>query len=565
MTRVLRSLLLVLAGAAIVADSPLGAASRQPVRARSAMVGSTEEHASRAGLDILRRGGNAVDASVAVGFALAVTHPAAGNLGGGGFMVIRLADGRETTIDYRERAPARAHRDMFLDAAGAPVAERSLVGPLAAGVPGSVAGMVYAQRKYGTLPLATVLEPAVALARDGFEVSWALAESLAADGGVLSPAAARAFRRADGTPLQPGDRLVQADLARTLALIAERGSDAFYRGPVADLIVAEMARSGGLITKADLAAYEPRERPPVTGEYRGHRIVSMAPPSSGGIALIQLLNILEAFPLAEYGHNSSRTIHLVAEAARRVYADRSEWLGDPDYFAVPTAGLVSKRYAEHLRAGISENRATPSREVRPGLPREYESSETTHFSVVDAAGNAVATTTTLNGSYGNGQVVTGAGFLLNNEMDDFSAKPGTPNMFGLIGGDANAIAPGKRMLSSMTPTIVVKDGRTRLVLGSPGGSRIITTVLQVLLNVVDFGMTVQEAVDAPRFHHQWLPDAIRLERQGFPADVRTALGAMGHSLTDGPDMGDVHAIQIDDAGLRRGASDPRLDGRTVGY
>jgi gamma-glutamyltranspeptidase/glutathione hydrolase len=567
MTPVTRSLVLVLAISGVAGDVPVGAASGEPVRARSAMVGSTEEHASRAGLEILRSGGNAIDAAVAVGFALAVTHPAAGNLGGGGFMVLRLADGRETTIDYRERAPAAAHRDMYLDERGTPVAERSLVGALAAGVPGSVAGMTYAQGKYGRLPLARVMAPAVALARDGFEVSWALADSLSADGRLLDrfPASARAFRRSDGTPLRAGDRLAQADLARTLSLIAEHGPDAFYRGPIADLVAAEMARSGGLITKADLAAYEPRERPPVVGEYRGHRIVSMAPPSSGGIALIQLLNILEAFPLGGYGHNSSRTIHLVAEAARRVYADRSEWLGDPDHFAVPTAGLLSRRYAEHLRMGISEVRATPSHQVRPGQPREFESSETTHFSVVDADGNAVSTTTTLNGSYGNGQLVPGAGFLLNNEMDDFSVKPGTPNMFGLIGGQANAVAAGKRMLSSMTPTIVVKDGRTRLVLGSPGGSRIITTVLQVVLNVIDFGMTVQEAVDAPRFHHQWLPDAIRLERRGFPADVTMALEAMGHSLTEGANMGDVHAIMIDGTGLRLGASDPRLDGRTVGY
>jgi gamma-glutamyltranspeptidase/glutathione hydrolase len=567
MTPVTRSLVLVLAISGVAADVPVGAASGEPVRARSAMVGSTEEHASRAGLEILRSGGNAIDAAVAVGFALAVTHPAAGNLGGGGFMVLRLADGRETTIDYRERAPAAAHRDMYLDEHGTPVAERSLVGALAAGVPGSVAGMTYAQRKYGKLPLATVMAPAVALARDGFEVSWALADSLSADGQLLDrfPASARAFRRSDGTPLRAGDRLAQADLARTLSLIAEHGPDAFYRGQIADLIAAEMARTGGLITRADLAAYEPRERPPVVGEYRGHRIVSMAPPSSGGIALIQLLNILEAFPLGEYGHNSSRTIHLVAEAARRVYADRSEWLGDPDHFAVPTAGLLSRRYAEHLRMGISEVRATPSHQVRPGQPREFESSETTHFVFVDPAGNALSTTTTLNGSYGNGQLVPGAGFLLNNEMDDFSVKPGTPNMFGLIGGEANAVAAGKRMLSSMTPTIVVKDGRTRLVLGSPGGSRIITTVLQVVLNVIDFGMTVQEAVDAPRFHHQWLPDAIRLERRGFPADVTMALEAMGHSLTEGANMGDVHAIMIDGTGLRLGASDPRLDGRTVGY
>ena len=543
-------------------------ASREPVRARLGMVGSTDEHASRAGLQILQHGGNAVDAAVAVGFALAVTHPAAGNLGGGGFMVIRFADGRETTIDYREVAPAAARRDMFLDPSGEPVADRSRVGPLAAGVPGSVAGLALAQRRYGRLPLARVIAPAIALARDGFEVSWALADSLKNAQSLLStyPASARAFQRADGSLPGPGDRLVQPDLAHTLTLIAEHGPDAFYKGAIADLIAAEMTRSGGLITKADLAAYTPRERPPIVGSYRGHRVISMPPPSSGGIALVQLLNILEKFPLADYGHNSSRSIHLIAEAARRVYADRSEWLGDPDFFDVPVAGLLSRRYADALRSGISETRATASREVKPGLPRNFEHSDTTHYSVVDADGNAVATTTTLNGSYGSGQVVTGAGFLLNNEMDDFSAKPGTPNMFGLIGGEANAVGPGKRMLSSMTPTILVKDGRTRLVVGSPGGSRIITTVLQVVLNVVDFKMNVQQAVDAPRFHHQWLPDAIRLERLGFPADVVTALEAMGHTTELGADMGDVHAIMLDEVtGLRLGGSDPRQDGRTLGY
>ncbi len=553
---------------AVLAVAQLPAASHDPVRARHGMVGTTDEYASRAGLHVLQQGGNAVDASVAVGFALAVTHPAAGNLGGGGFMVIRMADGRETTIDYREVAPAAAQRDMFLDPTGEPVPDRSRVGPLASGVPGSVAGLALAHRRYGRLPLAEVIAPAIALARDGFDVSWALADSLNDAQSLLanSPASARAFRRADGTVPGPGDRLVQTDLANTLTLIASQGPDAFYKGAIADLIAAEMARSGGLITKADLSAYAPRERPPIVGSYRGHRVISMPPPSSGGIALVQLLNILENFPLADYGHNSSRSIHLVAEAARRVYADRSEWLGDPDFFSVPVSGLLSRRYADTLRSGISETRATASRDVKPGQPRNFEPSDTTHYSVVDADGNAVATTTTLNGSYGSGQMVTGAGFLLNNEMDDFSAKPGTPNMFGLVGGEANAVGPGKRMLSSMTPTILVKDGKTRLVVGSPGGSRIITTVLQVVLNVVDFKMNVQEAVDAPRFHHQWLPDAIRLERQGFPADVVTALEAMGHSTDVGDDMGDVHAIMIDGAtGLRLGASDPRLDGRTLGY
>ena len=563
-----RFLPVLLALVAAMAVAHLRGASHEPVRARHGMVGSTDEFASRAGLHILQHGGNAIDAAVAVGFALAVTHPAAGNLGGGGFMVIRMADGRETTIDYREVAPAGALRDMFLDSAGEPVSDRSRVGPLASGVPGSVAGMALAHRRYGRLPLAVVMAPAIALARDGFDVSWALADSLKSAQSLLArfPASARAFQRADATMPGPGDRLVQRDLATTLTLIAEQGPDAFYKGAIADLIAAEMARSGGLITKADLAAYTPRERPPIIGTYRGHRVISMPPPSSGGIALVQLLNILESFPLADYGHNSSRAIHLVAEAARRVYADRSEWLGDPDFFKVPVTGLLSRRYADTLRSGISETRATPSQEVKPGQPRDFEQSDTTHYSVVDAEGNAVATTTTLNGSYGSGQIVAGAGFLLNNEMDDFSAKPGTPNMFGLIGGEANAVGPGKRMLSSMTPTILVKDGKTRLVVGSPGGGRIITTVLQVVLNVLDFKMNVQEAVDAPRFHHQWLPDAIRLERQGFPADVVTALEAMGHTTEVGDDMGDVHAIMIDEAtGLRLGASDPRLDGRTLGY
>ncbi len=553
--------------AAALITTALQAASRDPVRARHAMVGSTDEHASEAGLEILRAGGNAIDAAVAVGFALAVTHPAAGNLGGGGFMVIRLADGRQTVIDYREAAPGRATRDMYLDANGEPVPERSRVGALAAGVPGSVAGLARAQQRYGRLPLARVMAPAIALARDGFEVSWALSDSLATAQPLLSrfPESVRVFYGPDGTAPLPGDRLTQPDLARTLELIAQQGPDAFYKGPIADLIVAEMERSGGLITKDDLAAYAPRERDPIVGTYRGYQIVAPPPPSSGGIALVQLLNILEAYPLADYGHNSSRSIHLVAEAARRVYADRSKWLGDPDYFDVPVAGLISKAYAAALRDGISETRATPSETVHPGEPRGYEHSETTHYSVVDAEGNAVSTTTTINGSYGNGQVVPGAGFLLNNEMDDFSAKPGAPNMFGLLGGEANAIAPRKRMLSSMTPTIVVKDGATRLVLGSPGGSRIITTVLQVILNVIDHGMTVQEAVDAPRFHHQWQPDTIRLERLGFPEDVVTALTAMGHATTVNEDMGDVHAILIDDTGLRLGASDPRMDGRTLGY
>jgi gamma-glutamyltranspeptidase/glutathione hydrolase len=543
-------------------------ASRTPVRARHGMVGSSEPLASAAGVKILQQGGNAVDATVAVGFVLAVTHPAAGNLGGGGFMVLRLADGRETTVDYRETAPAAATRDMFLDAGGNPVAERSLTGPLACGVPGSVAGLTYAQRTYGRMPLADVMRPAIELAHDGFEISQALADSLRQARPRLSrfPESLKAFSRADGSPYQPGDRLVQPDLARTLSIIADQGADAFYRGPVADLIVKEMASSGGLITKADLAGYTALERPPVIGSFHGTRIVSMPPPSSGGIALVELLNVLEGYPLADDGFASSRTIHLMVEAERRVYADRASWLGDPAFFHVPASGLTSKAYAAGLRAGIADTRATPSAEVRAGLPADFEHTETTHYSVVDADGNAVATTTTLNGGFGNAELVPGAGFLLNNEMDDFSVKPGSPNMFGLLGGEANAVAPRKRMLSSMTPTILVRDGRTFMVVGSPGGGRIITTVAQVILNVLEFGMDVQEAVDAPRFHHQWSPDVVSLERRGFPADVVTALHAMGYRTEVVSDMGDVHAIVIDPAtGLRLGASDPRGDGVTLGY
>jgi gamma-glutamyltranspeptidase/glutathione hydrolase len=564
------SALLPLAAAALVltAAAQPRASSSGPVRASRGMVGSSEVHASEAGIEILKGGGNAVDAAVATGFALAVTHPEAGNLGGGGFMVIRLASGKETTIDYREKAPARATRDMFLDGQGNAVDERSRVGPLACGVPGSVAGLALAEREYGRLTLAKVLAPAIALARDGFTVSRSLADSFERAQPRLSkfPASLKAFYKGDGSPLREGDRLVQPDLARTLSLIASDGPDAFYRGAIADLVAGEMDASGGLITKADLAAYQPAERAPVIGTYHGYRIVSMPPPSSGGVGLLELLNILEPYPLGEYGPNTSRTMHLMIEAERRVYADRAEWLGDPEFFKVPVTGLTSKSYADRLRTSIDQSRATPSAEVRAGKPRDFEPTETTHYSVVDADGNAVSTTTTLNGGFGNGETVAGAGFLLNNEMDDFSARPNSPNMFGLLGGEANAIAPGKRMLSSMTPTIVTRDGRTVLVLGSPGGSHIITTVLQVLLDVVDFRMNVQQAVDAPRFHHQWSPDVVMIEADGFPPDVLNALSTLGHTTKVVSPMGEVHAIAVDPAtGERTGASDRRADGVTLGY
>jgi gamma-glutamyltranspeptidase / glutathione hydrolase len=558
-----------LALVALVAAGPvLDAASRTPVRARHAMVGSTDLYASRVGLAVLRDGGNAIDAAVAMGFALAVTHPAAGNLGGGGFMVIRFADGRETTIDYRETAPGAAHRDMFLDEAGAAVAERSRIGPLAAGVPGSVAGLAFALERYGSRPLSTLLAPAIALARDGIDVSWALSDSLQGARARLSrfPASAAAYLRPDGSAPAAGDRLVQPDLARTLSLIADRGADAFYRGPIATLIADEMRRTGGLISEADLAAYRPIERPPVAGTYRGLRVISMGPPSSGGIALIQLLNILEGFPIAEMGHNASATMHVMVEAMRRVYADRAEWLGDPAYVQVPTSGLVSKAYAEAAAPGDRPRAGDAERRDRPRTPARLRVDGDDALLGRRCTGHRRQRDDDPERLVRQRAGGAGAGFLLNNEMDDFSAKPGAPNLFGLLGGTANAVAPGKRMLSSMTPTIVVRDDRTWLVLGSPGGGRIITTVLQVLVNMVDHGMDVQEAVDAPRFHHQWYPDEVRLERRGFSRDVVTALEARGHVTRVAPNSGDVHAIIIDRrSGLLLGASDPRLDGVTLGF
>ena len=488
----------------------LQSASREPVRARRGMVGSTDEHASRAGLQVLQQGGNAVDAAVAVGFALAVTHPAAGNIGGGGFMVIRMADGRETTIDYREMAPGRAHRDMFLDPAGEPVAARSRSAPWRRACPDRLPAWPSRRQRYGRLSLAAVMAPAIALARDGIPVSWALSDSLKSAQRLLAqfPSSARVFLKPDGSALSPDDRLVQPDLARTLD--ADRRS----RGPTRSTRAQSPTSSPPRWSAAAASSPRPTSPPtcpasarPSPARIRGHRVVSMPPPSSGGVALVQLLNILEGFPLGELrpqlvAHDPPGGRGGAARVRRSLgVAWRSGVLRRAGRRACSRAGMRSACAAASPRP--APRRAATS---SPGSPAAFEHSETTHYSVVDADGNAVATTTTLNGSYGNGQMVTGAGFLLNNEMDDFSAKPGTPNMFGLVGGEANAVAPGKRMLSSMTPTILVKDGKTRLVVGSPGGSRIITTVLQVVLNVVEFKMDVQQAVDAPRFHHQWLPD-----------------------------------------------------------
>ncbi|HEX9951530.1 MAG TPA: gamma-glutamyltransferase [Rubricoccaceae bacterium] len=503
-----------------------------PVRASRGMVVSAERNASEAGVAVMRAGGNAVDAAVATGFALAVTFPVAGNIGGGGFLVVRFPDGTATTLDFRETAPAAATRDMFLDSTGTFVPVRSQVGALASGVPGSVAGLVEAHARWGRLPLVDVLAPAIALAERGFPLSRDEAERLNAFRTPFSafPSTSRAFVPA--VPYADGDTLRQPDLAAVLARIRAEGRDGFYTGETARLIAAEMERNDGLITLADLAGYRPVERPPVVGMYRGHRVISMGPPSSGGTALLQMLASVEPFDVRAMGFNSSATVHLMGEAMRRAYADRAEWLGDPDFVSVPVAGLIDTAYVRSRMATFDPASTTSSDTIAAGAP-PHESDQTTHYSVVDADGMAVSVTTTLNGAYGSGLVVGGAGFLLNNEMDDFAAAPGVPNQFGLVGNAANAVAPGKRMLSSMTPTIVEgPDGRLRLVVGSPGGGRIITTVFEAILNVVDHGMTVSEAVAAPRVHHQWLPDVLFAERGALARDVADALRARGWAVVE---------------------------------
>ena len=497
-----------------------------PLRAERGLVVSADVRASAAGVAVMERGGNAVDAAVATGFALAVTFPVAGNVGGGGFMVIRFPDGTATTVDYRETAPAAATRDMYVsDSTGRPDPRLSRRGHLASGMPGSVAGLLHAHGRYGRLPLADVLAPALRLA-GGFVLTGPEADLLNAYAVPFAayPGTAAAFTRPGG--YAPGDTLRQPDLRRVLLRIRDRGHDGFYRGPTADLLVAEMERGGGLITHADLAAYQPVERAPVEGTYRGHRVLSMAPPSSGGVALVQMLHAMEPFDVAGMGFNSSATVHLMGEAMRRAFADRATLLGDPDFAEIPVAALTDSAYTARRMADFDPARADSSVAVGAGL--RPESPQTTHYSVVDADGLAVSTTTTLNGGFGSHVVVPGAGFFLNNEMDDFTSAPGVPNMFGLVQGEPNAIAPGKRMLSSMTPTIVEDPaGRLMLVVGSPGGPRIITTVFEVILNVIDHGMDVQEAVAAPRVHHQWLPDVLYAERHALAADVVTALEARG--------------------------------------
>jgi gamma-glutamyltranspeptidase / glutathione hydrolase len=539
------------------------AARIHPVRAQHGMVASQEARATGIGVDILRRGGNAVDAAVAVGFALAVTLPRAGNLGGGGFMLVHLAGRNETiAIDYRETAPAAATRDMFLDASGEADPRKSRDSALSVGVPGTVAGLALAHEKYGSgrFTLADLIAPSIALAREGIPVDDDLADSLprAQPRLVRWPASARIFLKEDGVALGRGDTLVQNDLADSLEAIARGGSEAFYRGVIAERIVAAVQAAGGILSREDLANYRAIARAPVRGTYRGYDIVSMPPPSSGGVHLIQMLNILEGFTLADSGAGSAATLHVMIEAMKRAYADRAQHLGDPAFVAVPVKGLVSKRYAAALREAIDPERATPAQSIRPGDPLPHEGDNTTHYSIVDRDGNAVSNTYTLNFSYGLGMVADGTGILLNNELDDFAAKAWAPNAYGLVGGEANAPGPGKRPLSSMTPTIVLKDGEVALVTGSPGGSRIITTVLQVILNVVDHGMNVAEAVLSPRIHHQWLPEAVMAER-GFSPDTLRLLEARGHAVRVGATSGSANSILRRPDGLD-GATDTRQRG-----
>ncbi len=538
-----------------------------PVRATQGMVASVDAMATQVGVDILKQGGNAVDAAVAVGYALAVTHPQAGNLGGGGFMLLRTKDGATTAIDFREMAPAGATRDMFLDEQGNPDSKKSLTSPLASGTPGTVAGLSLALEKYGSLPLNSVVRPAIKLAQEGFIVNDALADDLKTYGSEVLPhhENSKAIFWKDGEPLKKGDKLVQQDLANSLTMIAENGPDAFYKGEIARQIAQQMQQNGGLITTDDLAAYQAVERTPVSGEYRGYQIFSMPPPSSGGIHIVQILNILENFDMKKYGFGSADAIQIMAEAEKYAYADRSEYLGDPDFVSVPWQALTSKAYAKSIAGQIDINKAKPSSEIRPGKLAPYESDQTTHFSVVDKDGNAVAVTYTLNTTFGTGIVAGNTGILLNNQMDDFSAKPGVPNVYGLVGGEANAVGPKKRPLSSMSPTIVVKDGKTWLVTGSPGGSRIITTVLQIVVNTIDFGMNVAEATNAPRFHHQWLPDELRVEK-GFSPDTLKLLEQKGQKVALKEAMGSTQSIMVGPDGELYGASDPRsVDDLTAGY
>ncbi len=529
-----------------------------PVIATQGMVATQQHYATRAGLEVLKEGGNAVDAAVTIGFTLAVTLPRAGNIGGGGFMLIHQAKTGETiAVDYREKAPKKATRDMYLNKDGNADPEKSRYSYLAVGVPGTVAGLTMVLEKYGTIPLTRALKPAIEFAEKGIPMDVDLRDSLVAAKKRMeaSTATMDIFFKAGGKPYDVGELLIQRDLAWSLKQIAKQGRDAFYKGEIADRIVADMKANGGLITKEDLAAYQPVIRKPIHGTYRGYDIYSMPPPSSGGVHIVQILNLLEPFPISYLGHNTADTLHLMAEAMRLAFADRSKHLGDSDFVAVPVPGLISKAYAGALRPKMDLYKATPSRRVLPGEPGKYESNETTHFSIMDKQGNVASNTYTLNFSYGTKLTAAKTGILLNNEMDDFSAKPGVPNAYGLIGGEFNAIEPEKRMLSSMSPTIVMKGGKPFLATGSPGGSRIITTTLQVIMNVIDHGMNIAEATSARRIHHQWLPDELRIEK-GLNQDTIHLLRQKGHDVVVKNAMGSTQSVMFK-AGVFYGSSDPR--------
>jgi gamma-glutamyltranspeptidase/glutathione hydrolase len=550
----------------------------RPVHAKKAMVVSVHQDASKAGADILRRGGNAVDAAVATGFALAVVHPAAGNIGGGGFMLLRMGSGEIHFVDYREKAPKAATRDMYLDGQGNVIPQASLVGYKAIGVPGSVAGLVYAERHWGKLGLRAVMQPAIRLARFGVHLTYEEAQSMRDRDLSAFPDSKRIFQR-NGKYYESGDLFRQPELARTLERIAAN-PQTFYKGPMARELAAAVASGGGLITAQDLAEYEVKERRPVRGTYRGYEVISAPPPSSGGITMLETLNILEGYELSQAGNRSADSIHLTVEAYRRAFYDRAEFLGDPDFSQIPVAQLIDKKYAAAWRETLDPLRAGDSKELRrptgfgelerPAAQlkayRVREPENTTHYSVVDGKGNAVAVTTTLNDGFGSRVTAGKLGFLLNDEMDDFTSKPGVPNGYGLIQGEANAIGPGKRPLSAMAPTIVLKEGKLFLVLGSPGGPRIISTVANILMGVVDYGLDIQQAVNAPRFHHQWLPDQIYLEGVGFSPDTIKLLEARGHKIKVQGYWSDGECIAVDPrTGELLGAPDGRGGGKAVGF
>jgi len=545
---------------------PLLLSGRQPVHSRHTMVVAREAHATDVGDAILAAGGNAVDAAIAVAFALAVTHPSAGNIGGGGFMLIRMANGQSTFLDFRERAPASASRNMYIGPDGEPTRD-SMVGYRASGVPGTVKGLEYAHRKYGRKSWPELITPAIDLASRGFPVSWGLATSLRgqAVSAKLStfPDSKRIFLN-EGKYFEPGDLLIQSELARTLARIRDQGSDDFYSGETAKLLAADMAANGGTVTLEDLRDYRVFERKPLEGTYRGYGVIASPPPSSGGAGILQMMGMLEPTDYEKTGAGSARSLHFLAEVMRRYFADRSEYMGDPEFYTVPLTKLLDPKYIAERRATIDPLHATPSDKIRPGKLDGKESTETTHFSILDAEGNAVSMTYTLNGGFGSGVTARGLGFLLNNEMDDFAPKPGTKNMFGLIQGEADAIAPHKTPLSSMSPTIITRDGKVYMVAGAPGGPTIITSVLQVILNVIDFKMNAQEAVDQPRIHHQWMPDEIRYEK-GISPDTLEILSSMGHKVKLATSYIGENALILQDSGWIQGAADGRVEATAKGH